>query len=105
MRNRSVSCSRAAYYGTGGGGKGTVGTVTVTVRMGVETVVDGGTAVVTDATGAVTARTVLAAVPACRGDTEVSLCGAAVAGAPLAETASFVGALWSAPCPVTAGRE
>src|SRR5213595_1470906 len=49
-------------YGTGGGGKGTVGTVTVTVRTGVETVVEGGTTVVvTDATGAVTALTVLAA--------------------------------------------
>ena len=48
-----------------GGGKGTVGTVTVTVRTGVETVVEGGTTgVVTDATGAVTAPTVLTAAAA-----------------------------------------
>jgi hypothetical protein len=113
-----VRCAIAAFlalYGCGGGGRGTVGTVTETVRMGVETVVDVGTAVVTDATGAVTVPTVLAAVAAGCGDGGVSCCGSDAADAPPAETGSletgspetgsFVGALRGAPCPVTAGSE
>jgi hypothetical protein len=45
----------------GGGGRVTVGTLTVTVTTGVETVAAGGATGATDATGVTTAPTVLAA--------------------------------------------
>ena len=81
-----------------------MGTVTVTVTIGVDTVVDVGTTVVTDVTGLVTAPTVLAAADVA-GDGTVSRCCSAAAGALPAETGSFVGALRSAPWPLTPGRE
>ena len=87
-----------------------MGTVTVTVRTGVDTVVDGGvgggTTDITDVTGLVTAPTVFAAAAVVgSGDDAASRCCSAAAGAPPAETGSFVGVLRRPPCPLTAGRE
>jgi hypothetical protein len=79
----------------------TIGTLTVTVRTGVETVVDAAAIGETDATGLVTARTVLAAAATGSGD-----CGSLdAAGAPPEEIEPPLGALRSVPCPATAGRE
>lgn len=85
-----------------------MGTVTVTVRTGVDTVVDGGggTTDITDVTGFVTAPTVFAAAAVVgSGGDAASRCWSAAAGVPPAETGSFAGALRRPPCPLTAGRE
>jgi hypothetical protein len=104
--------ARAARYLSGGGdGTVTVGTVTVTVRTGVETVAGGSATVdTTDVTGATTAPAVLAAVSTGRGDRGLPLCGSDAgdpdaAGVPPAEIESPVGAFRSAPRPATAGPE
>jgi hypothetical protein len=111
-----VRCAIAAflapagrYLSGGGGGRVTVGTVTVTVRIGVETVAGGSATVdTTEVTGATTAPTVLAAVAAGRGDCPP--CGSDAAdpdalGAPPAEIESPVGAFRTVRRPATAERE
>jgi hypothetical protein len=59
MRRRGVSC----YFRPGGGGSVTVGTVTLTVVTGVETVTGGGATVVTVGTVAATPPTVVVVLP------------------------------------------
>ena len=110
MRARAVPC----YFSPGGGGTVTVGTETVVVTRGVETVTDGALTAGTVGTPVTTPPTVVAAAegtvvdgldPALDPASAADLAAGAAAAADVAvpEGRSFVGALFNRRCRVAAG--